>query len=391
MGAKTWMLVSSDGDVRDSLAAQPQLDRRASLELAKRLFPQASLTEGKQGSLCFTNPGEDEILVGCFGDVAVVAATEFGLDYPSQLPKFFLQNMPHPLVFLHAMHSVVDWCAFAVWKDGKLIRSLSLSSDRGILEDIGERFPFEEPYWNGELGTEDEDEEEEYPLPFQPLELAEEALAFFFGYTLGGCNFTDVTFTPTEVPLIRLSKKSRAESVPPIDPARRRQLKKEAKRRLEEQDEQYRKERLEINPFSIHDPRGFENMKAEYLIDRKYRKNVRRVLRETEVLQDAVIRERHLEPGDGVFAHPRVYFQCNTCKDLVPSAAEIPLRCSCKSLMIHSYPYQYYVRDQRYRVVELKGKGPNTRPALIAWCSRAWLQLKTFFRSALARLKKLGR
>ncbi|MGW3628080.1 DUF6928 family protein, partial [Streptomyces sp. NPDC000880] len=29
------------------------------------------------------------------------------------------------------MHSVVDWLAFAVWEDGRLIRSLSLSPDDG--------------------------------------------------------------------------------------------------------------------------------------------------------------------------------------------------------------------------------------------------------------------
>jgi hypothetical protein len=47
------------------------------------------------------------------------------------------------------MHSVVDWFAFAVWQDGRLKRSLSLSPDSGVLEDIGAKLPFEEPYWSG--------------------------------------------------------------------------------------------------------------------------------------------------------------------------------------------------------------------------------------------------
>ena len=46
------------------------------------------------------------------------------------------------------MHSVVDWLAFAKWKNGELVRSLSLSPDSGILEDIGLRLPFEEPFWS---------------------------------------------------------------------------------------------------------------------------------------------------------------------------------------------------------------------------------------------------
>ncbi|MFD4655933.1 DUF6928 family protein [Kitasatospora sp. NPDC058444] len=48
---------------------------------------------------------------------------------------------------LHAMHSVVDWLAFGVWEDGRLVRSLSLSPDSGIIEDIGEPLSFEVPSW----------------------------------------------------------------------------------------------------------------------------------------------------------------------------------------------------------------------------------------------------
>ncbi|WP_439145646.1 DUF6928 family protein [Streptomyces canus] len=32
------------------------------------------------------------------------------------------------------MHSVVGWFAFAAWGDGRLLRSLSLSPDSGIIE-----------------------------------------------------------------------------------------------------------------------------------------------------------------------------------------------------------------------------------------------------------------
>jgi hypothetical protein len=48
------------------------------------------------------------------------------------------------------MHSVSDTLAFAVWKDGVLVRSLSLSPHGGIAEDLGERLEFEEAYWAGE-------------------------------------------------------------------------------------------------------------------------------------------------------------------------------------------------------------------------------------------------
>lgn len=42
--------------------------------------------------------------------------------------------------------SVVDFFAYAQWINCKFVRSLSLSPDSGILEDIGQRLPFEEPF-----------------------------------------------------------------------------------------------------------------------------------------------------------------------------------------------------------------------------------------------------
>jgi hypothetical protein len=59
-----------------------------------------------------------------------------------------------------------------------------LSPD-GILDDIGQRLPFEEPFWSGQHPVSD-DGGDEYPLPFHPLELGEAALKEFFGYQLEG-------------------------------------------------------------------------------------------------------------------------------------------------------------------------------------------------------------
>jgi hypothetical protein len=90
---------------------------------------------------------------------------------------------------MHGMHSVVDWLCFAVWEDGVLVRSLSLSPDGGIHENIGEPFDFERPYWAGEHPVEPDptlDDDEPYPLPFHPLELGEEALRALFGFIIEG-------------------------------------------------------------------------------------------------------------------------------------------------------------------------------------------------------------
>src|SRR5262249_10888932 len=90
---------------------------------------------------------------------------------------------------LHAMHSVVDWLAFAIWEDGALVRSLSLDPDSGIVENIGDPLPFEAPYWAGEHPVEPIPgwpSEGPYPLPSHPLDLGEDALRSLFGFTPEG-------------------------------------------------------------------------------------------------------------------------------------------------------------------------------------------------------------
>jgi len=209
MGAKTWMLVLADSNAREALAAKPSLDREATLKLANTLFPDEKLEPIGDGDLSFTCPPDDELHIGCFPGLSVVAAKEFGIDYPSKLPQRFVDAGGAGVVTLHAMHSVVDWFAYAMWKNGKLVRSLSLSPDSGIMEDIGRRPPFEEPYWSGEHPAVDgEEEKDTYPFPFHPLDLGEATLKESFGYQLEG--FVDTSLLePESIPLVRF-KRSRS-------------------------------------------------------------------------------------------------------------------------------------------------------------------------------------
>lgn len=203
MGAKTWMLVHAEKSACDALAAKPKIDREASLEFAQKLFPGESLTPMDDGDLYYTSPPDDEIFVGCFDGVNIIAAKELGIDNPSQLPKKFITDSGNTT--LHAMHSVVDWFAFAHWVDGKLIRALSLSPDSGIIEDVGVRVKFEESYWAGQHPA--VDDEDEYPFAFHPLELGEAALQHFFGYQIEGYVQNNL-FDPEEIPLLRLKRTS---------------------------------------------------------------------------------------------------------------------------------------------------------------------------------------
>lgn len=203
------MLVASTGSAREALAALPELNRDASMKLASRLFKRTRLEPLEDGDLSFTCPPDDELYIGRFSGVSVVAAIELGLDYPSSLDAHFLREFKGQTVYLHTMHSVVDFFAFGVWREGKLERALSQAPDFGILEDIGSPLPFEVPYWSGEhpaIDPEDDDPEDPYPFPFHPLELGEAALRELFGYQLEGF-IDDSLLEPEDIPLIRVKRK----------------------------------------------------------------------------------------------------------------------------------------------------------------------------------------
>ncbi len=201
MGAKTWMLVCSDIPAKAALSIKPELDRAKAAAVANQMFRGETLEPIEDSSLEFTSPPDNEIYIGCYKDITIVAAKEFGIDYPSKLPTAFLKVCNGKYMYLHAMHSVVDWFAYAVWENSKLVRSLSLSPDSGILENIGGKLPFEEPYWAGEHPVFEPGEEEEYPFVFHPLELGEAALSSLFGYVLEGVPESE-NINPAEIKLL---------------------------------------------------------------------------------------------------------------------------------------------------------------------------------------------
>jgi hypothetical protein len=183
------------------------LDREATVALTKQLFPSEKMMALDDGDLSNTCPPDAEIVVGCFPGLTVVAAKEFGVDYPSMLPPEFVAAFPGYSVYLHAMHSAVDWFAYAIWKEGKLQRSLSLSPDSGVLEGIGNRLPFEAPYWSGDHPAVDPEEDDtEYPFVFHPLELGEAALLSLFGYQLEGM-IDAGNLEPETIRLMRFKRK----------------------------------------------------------------------------------------------------------------------------------------------------------------------------------------
>lgn len=185
MGAKTSLVAHAEGDARKVLAKHPEVQEAATASFVASLYPSASFGTPRISDLTDTYVRDGTIVAGCFTGLRIVVSEEISIDRPSQLPSKYIAAKGTTI--LHAMHSAVDWFAFAIWEDGVLRRSLSIAPDSGVVEDIGNRMSFEKPYWDGAHPAVDPEEEPDgYPLPFHPLELGEAALLEFFGFQLEG-------------------------------------------------------------------------------------------------------------------------------------------------------------------------------------------------------------
>ena len=190
MGAKTAILAFADGDIRPALLGAATQDPVAAARLVGQVFPGYQVTPAGHTTLGDgVYPADDVTNVTVLPGLELLCDRRLVLDLPSQLPAHLAEFGAGRRIVMHGMHSVVDWLCFAVWEDGRLIRSLSLSPDGGIVEDIGDPFEFERPFWAGEHPVEPVPgwpSQGPYPLPFHPLELGEEALRALFGFVLEG-------------------------------------------------------------------------------------------------------------------------------------------------------------------------------------------------------------
>ncbi|MEU3983837.1 hypothetical protein AB0F77_27795 [Streptomyces sp. NPDC026672] len=191
MGAKTGLLVYADGGIPGLLRRVGPADRDRTAAMMRRLYPGWEIKEC-EGSTLWDGvyPPKGTAYAASWPGVEVIGDQGVMIDLPSQLPQHLVAASAGRRLVLHAMHSVVDWLAFAVWEDGRLVRSLSLSPDSGIIENIGEPLPFELPYWAGNRQADSmpwpDEDEDPYPLPFHPLELGEDALRALCGFIQEG-------------------------------------------------------------------------------------------------------------------------------------------------------------------------------------------------------------
>jgi hypothetical protein len=187
MGARSSLLAFIDGDAAAVLRSAPPLDRDAAGEVLARMHPGARITPVADGTLGDDISPKEFSYVGAFPGLTVVCAPYLAPDRPSGIPSGWRRGAPAQTVLLHAQHSVVDWFAYAVWDaEGRLRRALSLAPDDGVVEDVGARPAYEQPYWDGAHPVEEELSGRPYPLPFHPLELAERVLREYLGFEQEG-------------------------------------------------------------------------------------------------------------------------------------------------------------------------------------------------------------
>jgi hypothetical protein len=108
--------------------------------LIARLYPGWEVEEVEGAELGDgTNSPVGIAYAASFPGVDIVCDRRVVIGCPSRLPEHLIAVAAERKLILHAMHSVSDYLAFAVWEDGRFVRSLSLSPDGGIGENIGRR------------------------------------------------------------------------------------------------------------------------------------------------------------------------------------------------------------------------------------------------------------
>lgn len=224
MGASVALIMYMADGVRGlpvGLSPDPDATQRllAPLFPGRRLGPAGELSLGDASLL----PPDGRVYAGSFPGAEIVCAGALAdFDRAAEIPPRFLTAGRGRRTHLLRMLSSVDFASFAVWADGLPVRALSLDPDNGVLEDVGPRLPFEEPFWAGQHPVDDDPEDldadlepdddlelddgmgadpEGYPFPFHPLELGEEALRALFGFVLEGAPGDD-DFDPFELPLL---------------------------------------------------------------------------------------------------------------------------------------------------------------------------------------------
>jgi hypothetical protein len=192
MRLRTAMVVYADDEVVHALRAAPVLDRPATRDLVGRLFAGQQLQEiGAALLVDGVNPPDDVVYAGSFGTVDIVCSWRLVDGAPSARAGDLLAATRRRSMYLHVVRCDGEDCAFALWRDGVLLRSLRVAPDCAVPEESGERLPFEQAYWQSS----------DRAAEHRPVDLGRRALHELFGFVRAGDGKVDGV-DPEVIPLV---------------------------------------------------------------------------------------------------------------------------------------------------------------------------------------------
>lgn len=156
MGMKCNFIVASRGDAAARLRDLPPLDVAASDALATQILGKRAWGRrrrshriGDLGHDVYSRDGE--IAVAVYGDLIIAAFDDAAGWIGEAIDDWGWDLIDTHDVDAFLLHSVVGLGGFARWRDGSLVRTFSGSADDGLIDEDGDRLPFE----NDHVGEDD--------------------------------------------------------------------------------------------------------------------------------------------------------------------------------------------------------------------------------------------
>ncbi|MEV4926347.1 DUF6928 family protein [Streptomyces roseoverticillatus] len=183
MGSKAAMVVFTEAKPNRIFRNTSEINHTKSKHLAELTLGVASHEIDPIALDLAVWPDDGVTCAASFPKYEIVCSRELAQHKPSELTGQISRLAAGRNAYAVFMHSATDWTAFAVWSGGHLLRSLSVSPGSGVIEDVGDRYSFEAPFWRGQHQVQGG---APYALPFHPIDLGNEALREFFGFILEG-------------------------------------------------------------------------------------------------------------------------------------------------------------------------------------------------------------
>ncbi|WP_106398997.1 DUF6928 family protein [Actinocorallia populi] len=199
MGWSAALACASIGDPERIFRPGLENDEGAALELARRLYPAATVEDTGRTVLDFALwPYDDELFIGVYDGALLVCDRRLcGLDEGARgVADAIASVLPGSGCGVLVLHSEARGCWFRRYDSGALVREVYLTAEDGVVVDQGEPLPAEAPYRKAIEAS-----EADVPLPFDPEAYGLTLAAGLFGHDLALRSGDG--FLPLELPVRR--------------------------------------------------------------------------------------------------------------------------------------------------------------------------------------------